>query len=186
MKNIYIVMMVLPTFINEVVYCITGFEYTHFSLSFDKNLKKLYSFQIKNKSTTLVGGFMEEEEVFYFHGKKNIKLKQVVYEIPVTDEEYSKIVDFLNMIKNDNEYIFNYVSAWLMFLFGGVKSYKAFHCAEFICEVLNLIDEIKLPKKAYKMHPKDLYKILNNYKSEIKEIDSNNYEMVDNIFLKNA
>ena len=185
MKKIYIVMLVLPTFINKLVYFLTGFEYTHFSLALDKDLKKLYSFQIKNKSTTLVGGFMEEEQVFYFHGKKDISLKQIIYEIPVSNEEYLEIVNFLNTIKNDNEYTFNYVSAWLMFVFGGVKSYKAYHCVEFICEVLNKIKEINLPKKTYKMHPKTLYRVLNKYKSEVKLINANDYEIPDNVFFKN-
>lgn len=184
MKEIYIVMTVLPTFINHVVYCLTGFEYTHFSVALDKNLKKLYSFQIKNKATTLVGGFMEEDQVFYFHGKKNISLKQVIYKIPVTNEEYISIIKFLNEIKNDNEYTFNYISAWLMFVLGGVKSYKAYHCVEFICEVLNLIKVVQLPKRTHKMHPKDLYNVLNNYQCEVRTIDANDYDIVDDLFLK--
>lgn len=95
MKKIYIVMMVLPTFINKLVYCLTGFEYTHFSLALEKDLNKLYSFQIKNKSTTLVGGFMEEEQVFYFHGKKDINAND--YAIP--DNVFFKNIKFTTAVK---------------------------------------------------------------------------------------
>ena len=59
MKNIYISMVQLPTVINKYVAFITGFSFTHFSISFDKNLNKLYAFQIKNKKIPFVGGLDE-------------------------------------------------------------------------------------------------------------------------------
>ena len=185
MKKIYITMVKLPTFINHYVYCLTGFKYTHFSVSFYEDLRTVYSFQIKNKRTTLVGGLLEENESFYFHGKPNTKIEEIKYEIPLSDEEYEKVYNFVENIKNDKEYTFNYISAWLMFPFGGVKSHKAFHCSEFICEILNLIDEIKLPKKTHKMHPKDLYKVLNKYKHTIRNIYSKDYIIdSDNVFFR--
>ena len=90
-------MVELPTFINKVVYFITNFKYNHFSISFDDNLDTLYSFQIKNANTILVGGFLKEKEAYYFRENKNLKLNEFVYEIPVSDIEYDKIrTEFLN------------------------------------------------------------------------------------------
>ena len=57
--------------------------------------------------------------------------------------------------------------------------YKSYHCVEFVSVVLNMIDEISLPKKTYKMHPKDLYLVLKNFKSTSKIICSDDYE-IDN------
>ncbi len=86
MKKIYIIMTQLPTFTNKSVYFITGFKYTHFSISLDDKFEKLYAFQVKNKSHPLVGGFVTENESFYFYGKKNIKLNEIVFEILVKNK----------------------------------------------------------------------------------------------------
>lgn len=174
MKNIYISMVQLPTVINKYVTFITGFSFTHFSISFDKNLNKLYAFQIKNKKIPFVGGLVEETVGSYFQGKSNISLKQVIFKIPVTDEEYLKVFNFVEDIKNDKEYMFNYVCAVSMFLNGGTKSYKSYHCVEFISEILEIIN-IKIPKKTYKMHPKDLYLVLKPFIIKKRIIYSKNY-----------
>ena len=47
-----------------------------------------------------------------------------------------------------------------MFSFGGIKGYKAFHCTEFVSEILLLLNDIKLPREPHLMRPKDLYYIL--------------------------
>ena len=176
MKKIYVVQVELPTFINRIVRIITGYKYNHFSISLDDSLKKLYSFQVKNMHTMLVGGFLEEKEVYYLHAKKNLKLKEFIYEIPVSDREYSLVKEFIYNISNDNEYIFNYISALFMFSFGGIKAYKAFHCTEFIAEILSLLDDVKLPKESHLMRSKDLYKVLINYQCTEKIISSNDYK----------
>lgn len=182
MKYIYVNMVELPTLINRIVNFLTHFKYTHFSISFDKNLTKLYSFQIKNKKIFLVGGLVEETQASYFHGKKNIHLKQQIFKIPVSNDEYDRIYNFVENIKNDKEYMFNYVSALFMFALGGVKSYKAYHCVEFVSEVINLIDAINLPKPPHKMHPRDLYKVLLPYCCAIGKIYSKNYSETDDLF----
>ena len=94
------------------------------------------AFQKRNIHTTLIGGLIEENESLYFHGKKNAKVNEIIYEIPVTNEEYNNIYNYIETVKNDKEYIFNYISCWLMFPIHGIKSYKALHCTEFLCEVL--------------------------------------------------
>lgn len=185
MKKIYVVQVELPTFINKVVHIITGYKYNHFSISLDESLEELYSFQVRNMNTALVGGFLKEKEGFYLHGKENLELKEFVYEIPVSDSEYERIYEFIKEVERDKEYIFNYISALFMFSFGGIKGYKAFHCTEFVAEVLSLLDDIKLPRKSYLMRPKDLHSILVKYKCEEKIISS---EKVDvsrrNLFYK--
>ena len=184
MKKIYIVQVELPTIVNRVVKFITGYKYNHFSISLDDNLDKLYSFQVSNMNTFLVGGFLEESEVHYFHGKKDLKLKEFVYEISVSDEEYDRVNTFIENVKNDKEYIFNYISSLFMFSFGGIKGYKAFHCTEFIAEILLLLDDVKIPREPHLMRPKDLVKVLKKYKVKEKEIYSEDYEIPNNVFLK--
>jgi len=178
-------MIKLPTFINHYVYCLTGFEYTHFTLSLCKNSKNSYSFQRRNKNLPLVGGPLCESEVFYFNGKKNKNVKIIEYEVPVTDDEYRRICGFVDKIFNDKEYMFSFISVWLTFPFGGIKSYKSYQCTEFICEILSLIDNISLPKESHKMRPLDLYKVLKEYNYKEKTIHSNNYVIQnDNMFFK--
>ena len=90
MKKIYVIKVELPTLANKIVYLLSGFKYSHFSICLDNKLNNLYAFQVRNKKTSLVGGFMEENESFYFHGKKNIQLKETVFEIAVSNENILK------------------------------------------------------------------------------------------------
>lgn len=176
-------MVQLPTIANKCVKFFTKFDYSHSSLSFDEKLDTLYSFQVKNRKVFLVGGFVKETHDTYFHGK-DVVLKELVFKIPVTDNEYEKILSFVQQLTNDNEYIFNYVSALFMFIFGGIKSYKAYHCIEFISEVLSLIENIKFPKPIHKMQPKDLYNVLKPFLIQDREIDSKDFETTENPFIK--
>lgn len=177
-------MVQLPTIANKCATILTKFPYIHTSLSFDEKLEKLYAFQIKNKDTPLVGGFVEETQNFYFHGKKDINIKELIFKIPVTDTEYYNVVNFVETIKNDSEYIFNYVSALFMFVNGGIKAYKAYNCIEFISEALSFVSTIKLPKPTHKMLPQDLYKVLVPFIMEQRVIYSNNFISNENIFFK--
>ncbi len=179
MKKIYIFLVELPTLANKITYILSGFKNTHCSISLDNKFTKLYSFQVRNKKTPFVGGLMEENESFFFHGKKNIELNEIIFEVPITDKDYLKIEKYIKRVKNDPEYIFNYVSGLFMFIFGGIKVYKSYHCCEFISEILNMIDGINLPKKPHKMHPKDLYQFLLKYKYTSKTISSNDYKIND-------
>lgn len=176
-------MVQLPTIINKYVTFITGFEYTHFSVSFDENLKKLYSFQLKNKKIPFVGGLMEETEGSYFQGK-NITIKEMVFRIPVSEKEYQKIFNFVEKVKNDKEYTFNFVSVLTMFITGGTNAYKSYHCTEFVSKILSFVKEIKLPKKTYKMHPTDLYEVLKPYLYFKRNISSKDFVAKNDIFLK--
>lgn len=184
MKYIYVTMVQLPTIANKCAATLTRFPYVHSSLSFDKNLEKLYAFQIKNKGSPLVGGFVEEMHSFYFHGKKDIGIKELVFKVPVADNEYENVLNLVETIRNDSEYVFNYVSALFMFVTGGIKAYKAYHCIEFISEVLSCVSTIKLPKANHKMLPQDLYQVLKPFIVERRVIYSNDFVSDENIFFK--
>ena len=177
-------MVELPTFANKVTRIMTGFKYSHASVSLDENLSTLYSFQIRNRKLFLVGGFIEETRDIYFHGKNNVILSEMVFKVPVSDDEYEHILKFIQSVKNDCEYTFNYVSALFMFTFGGVKSYKAFHCVEFVSEVLLRTNSVAIPKEPHKMLPKDLYKALMPYKIKDSCLKSEDFEYRDDLFMK--
>lgn len=183
MKHIYITMVQLPTVANKITRLMTGFDYSHSSLSFDENLETLYSFQVKNRKVFLVGGLVKETHDTYFHGK-DVSLKEMVFKVPVADDEYKKIRDFVQQLTDDQEYIFNYVSALFMFMLGGVKSYKAYHCIEFVSEVLSLVESIKLPKSAHKMQPRDLYGVLEPFMIHKGQICSSDFEFKEDPFMK--
>ena len=176
-------MVQLPTFANKCVKFFTDFDYSHSSISFSENLDKLYSFQIKNRKAFLVGGFVEETHDTYFHGK-DVSLKEMLFKIPVEDDKYNEIVNFIDTVKNDQEYMFNYVSALFMFVFGGVKAYKSYHCIEFITEVLNRTGSVMSSKPPHKMKPRDLYQLLQYYKIQDGMINFKDFVPKQNPFMK--
>lgn len=181
MKYVYITMVQLPTLANKCMKVFTNFDYSHTSISFDEKLATLYSFQGKNRKVLLVGGFVKETHDTYFH-RKNVSLKEMVFKVPVSDDDYNKIFNFIKQLADDEEYIFNYVSALFMLTFGGVKSYKAYHCVEFVSEVLSMTQDIKIPKRPHKMKPKDLYKVLKPFKIRDGLIHANDFHFKEDSF----
>lgn len=183
MRTIYILIHTLPTFANKYLALLSGFEYTHFSIAFDNKFDKLYAFQVQNKKTPLIGGLVEESRAIYFHGKKNVYLKELICEIPVTKKEYDEIYHFVMNIKNDKEYTFNYMACLLMYPFGGVKAYKSYYCTEFIVDILKKIRKFDIKKKSHRIRPVELYNELKPFIKQTNEIFSGDYQDDNSIFL---
>lgn len=89
MKTLYIFLTRSGTLLSNLVYSLTGAQYTHISLAFDEDLSTLYSSTRKNGYTMFPAGPSREylnRGVFLM--RENIPC--ALYALEVTDEAYTR------------------------------------------------------------------------------------------------
>ncbi len=134
-KAIYIVFSSTHCGIGGFIRLITGGLYNHVSVSFDADLKELYSFARHYKRAPLYGGFVRESSMRYRIFATPIK----VCRIDVGDNEYNEIHSKIDsMINNSDTYIYNLASAIAYPLKRKIHISSAFTCVEFAAYLLNL------------------------------------------------
>lgn len=136
MKNIYLVLTHTGTILSNIIKYYTKDEFSHVSISLDKELNEMYSFGRINPYNPFYGGFIHERiNKGTFKRFKNTNA--AVYSLLVTDDEYNNIKDIINKIKvNRKIYHFNILG---LFAVGfNIKRHKDyyFYCAEFVKYVL--------------------------------------------------
>lgn len=147
MKKIYIVLSYTGTFLSRIVKIYTHKEYSHVSISLDKNLEHMYSFGRRNAYNPFWAGFVQESPHYgTFKRFKNAKTK--IYSMEVTDEDYLKIQEMIkDFEKNRNQYAFNMLGLIMVMGDYHLKREKHFYCAEFVKYVLdNTSLELDLPE----------------------------------------
>lgn len=157
--KIYIVLTKTNTLLSKMISIIKNDEYTHASISLDKNLNNLYSFGRKNCYNPFVGRFVKEnlnEGVFGWHECLN----GLVMELNVTKQQYESAEKLLNeFILSSKIYKYNY--AGLINSLFNRKSYQndRFLCSEFVYYVLNKSKIADLNKPRNLVRPQDLLKL---------------------------
>lgn len=131
-KKIYIILSYTGTVPSRIIKFFTKGEYSHVSISLDKNLKKMYSFARLHPYNPFVGGFVhEDKDTGTF--KRFKKTRVSVYSFDVSAKQYRKIWWRVHkMVKEQKIYKFNYIGLCgvkLKFKFSR-KNY--FYCAEFV------------------------------------------------------
>ena len=158
MKQIYIILTNTGTVLSKIIKIYTGDEFSHVSISLDKQLKEMYSFGRLNPYNPFIGGFIHE---YIDKGtfKRFYNTKSKIYVITVEDEKYEKIKEIIMNFKDEKEkYKFN-----ILGLFGvgfNIKYRKenSFYCAEFVKYVVeNSNLNIELPELIRPENFKDLY-----------------------------
>ena len=88
---LYIVLTRTSTVISKLIQLFTKDEYTHASISLDRDLKNMYSFGRKVHYNPVFGGFTHEQINKGLYKIHKI-LPGVIIEIEVSKEQYEKII----------------------------------------------------------------------------------------------
>lgn len=136
MKKIYILLTYTGTALSKVIKIYTRDEFSHVSISLDKDLNKLYSFGRLNPYNSFIGGFVHEG---IHHGtfKRFKKTRSLLYSLDVTEKEFYEINRIIKKIgKNRDKYHFNVLGMFLI-IFKIKRNKKNYsYCAEFVKFIL--------------------------------------------------
>lgn len=178
MKKIYIVLTYTGTILSRIIKGYTKAEFSHVSISLDKELTQMYSFGRLNAYNPFIGGFIHEQiDKGTFKRFKNTKSK--VYSLEIIDEQYDIIRITINAFEaSKKEYKFN---IWGLFAAGfniRIKRKKSLYCAEFVKHVLETAKvKVDLPQIIKPEHFKNIKGLklvyngkLKNYKLEKQNV----------------
>lgn len=179
MKKIYIVLAHTGTLLSKIIKIKTGAEYTHSSISLDRDLEEMYSFGRKYSYIAFIGGFVKEGTNIGTY-KRFYKTEVSIYEILITDEQYKKIYEKIEYLKKHRkEYRFNILGL----LFAGfnkkIQLNKRYYCAEFVKKMLEIgdVDISYLPDVIKPEHFKNIENAKLIYKGKLKKYKAKNSYM---------
>ena len=155
MKTIYIQLTRSGTLLSNLVYAVTGANYTHASLAFDEDLSCLYSSTRKNGYTMFPAGPSRE-----YLNRGVIRLRENVpcalYALDVSDEAYTRARRRAeHMMAHGRLYQFNVIGLALCGMHIRWKRRRHYFCSQFVSEVLEKSGAMELPKHSTLMHPND-------------------------------
>lgn len=157
-KKIYLVFSHTNTVLSKIIKYITKNEYSHVSISFDKECKTMYSFGRKYDINPFYGIFKIENINTGLFKKNNAKI--AIYELEVSEKTYNNIKENIKQIEKDNEG-YNILGLLLAIFDFRIKR-KKYYCSEFVYKVLSE-DNVNLIKKTKKcIKPVYIYNNLDN------------------------
>lgn len=159
MKKIYIILTHTGTILSQIIKKYTKDEFSHISISLNKELTEMYSFGRLHPYNPVWGGFVHE---YINKGtyRRFFKTRAKVYELEVTNEQYEKVKENICKIKSENEnkkYKFNITGLFAVGFHKTIKREHSFYCAEFVKYVMeNSNINLDLPDP---IKPEDFKKI---------------------------
>ena len=170
MKKIYIVLTYTGTILSKIIKTYTKDEFSHVSISLDKELKQMYSFGRLNPYIPFIGGFVHED-INRGTFKRFKKTTTEIYSLEISDEKYEKIHNLIKDIQNGKKtYKFNVIGLFAVGVKKRIKTENSFYCAEFVkylleqSEIRNDLPEIIRPQNF-----KELDDIKLEYKGKLKK-----------------
>ena len=155
MKTLYIFLTRSGTLLSNLVYSLTGAQYTHISLAFDEDLSTLYSSTRKNGYTMFPAGPSREYlNRGVFRLRENVPC--ALYALDVSDEAYTRARRRAeHMMARGELYRFNTLGLILCALHIRWQRRRHYFCSQFVSEVLQKSGALELPKPSTLMHPSD-------------------------------
>ena len=102
MKKIYIILASSPTYLSRIIKAYTKDEYSHSSISLDKELNEMYSFGRLNAYNPFFGGFTQESVEFGTF-KRFKKSNVEIYSLTVTESQYKKIKRTIERVERNKD-----------------------------------------------------------------------------------
>lgn len=155
MRAVYIVLTDSGTLFTRLIKRYTKSPYNHAAIALDSELTTMYSFGRKHFYFPLLAGFVKERinEGIY---KKLKHTTCVVYELPVSDRQFRRIVRVLERFeRNAHLYTYNLCGLLNFLLPICIRRRSAFFCSEFVASVLKHSGVDVLPKPPSLTAPHD-------------------------------
>ena len=171
MKAVYIVISQTPTKFAGCIRKLGKTTYNHAAISFDKDLKEIYAFARPNYHAVLLGKLVRESYSSYTLNKDK-KVPVMIFKLEVSADEYYRMRNVIQRIKNDPEYVYNLFSVLTYPVIRGFRVRKTFTCIEFIMHIIKHLG-YPLTKPCHKYKPDELVTLLSDnlvYKGDIRKV----------------
>lgn len=132
-REIYIVLTNTGTVLANIISYCTKEHLSHVSISFDKELKEVYSFGRKYQRNPFVGGFIQENIMGYVFQRSEC----AVYRIKVTEINYQHIRSQVNhFIHYADRYRYNFLGMVAVYFNVPWDRGNYYFCSQFVSSIL--------------------------------------------------
>lgn len=108
--------------------------YNHVSISFDDQLKEIYSFGRKQPANPFIGGFVKEQLKTGLLNKARCR----IYSCTVSETEYKEMLNKVRQMEARKElYKYNLLGLFAILLNIRLNRTNAFFCSQFVATILN-------------------------------------------------
>lgn len=152
MRYLYVMVSRTDTGFARLIRRFTGCYYNHAAISFDCDLRQLYSFARRAYDLPLSACLTRESPLMYTRGQGDAQI--VLYRLPVPDERFIAARRTVQMMLRDGGYIYNVWSVFTYPLTRGLPAYKAQTCSEFTAGILRIAG-LRLERPDCRYHPED-------------------------------
>lgn len=136
-RYIYILLTDTGTIFTRTIKQYTKAPYNHSSLSFDKELKEMYSFGRKTPRNPFNGGFIREDVVTGTF-RSFPKTTCALFELEVDENTLKKIRRVIELFeKQKDKYSYNLVGIFGVAIKESYEPKGAFFCSQFVADVLS-------------------------------------------------
>ncbi|WP_096271159.1 hypothetical protein [Paucisalibacillus globulus] len=152
-KKIYILLTDTGTAFTRLIKSYTKKPYNHASISFDADLREVYSFGRKTPKNPFIGGFVREDI-------QSVLFKQAdcaIYSLTISEEDFQKMHRFIQLIESNKDYYrYNLIGLFGVMVKKPIKRKNAFFCSQFVASVLKESNTINFEKDVCLVQPNDI------------------------------
>ena len=156
MPYLYVLFSRSDTWFSSLIYRFSPGEYTHAALALDRDLQNLYSFGRYHSRLPLPAGFVAENVHTGVYGRCGSSTCRVC-RVTVSETGYRRVEKIIGYMQSlSGYYHYNLFGVAMCALEIPCKRKARFFCSQFVAEMLDRAEAVKLPKPANLMRPGDL------------------------------
>ncbi|GEL77673.1 hypothetical protein [Tenuibacillus multivorans] len=135
-QSVYIMLSDTGTIFTSLIKTYTRAPYNHASLSFDPELREMYSFGRKNPKNPINGGFVKEDILTGTYSRYK-ETTCVIYKLEVTERQVEKMKRILDVfIRNNNKFLYNILGVIGVSIKEPIEFSNSYFCSQFVAEIL--------------------------------------------------
>lgn len=162
MKKLYIALIKAHTGLGAAARLITGYPYTHIAVSLDRSMTDFISFSRRYHNFPFEAGITHEYRYYYAFGRHKY-FRAKVFALPVSDECFEAVRNFISQCENDRKMLFNLFSMATMPIIGGFRIYHSYNCMSFTAKCIELSECVEMKRPYWRYSIKDIDELLSGY-----------------------
>lgn len=162
MKKLYIVLIKAHTGLGAAARRITRYPYTHIAVSLDRSMTDFISFSRRYHYFPFEAGITHEYRYYYAFGRHKY-FRAKIFALPVKDECFEAVKEYILQCENDSEMLFNLFSMATMPVIGGFRIPHSDNCMSFTARCIELSGCTEMKRPYWRYSIKDIDELLSEY-----------------------
>lgn len=152
--ELYIVFTDTKTNLSRMIRNCTGSPFAHASLSFSKDLSRMYSFGRKEANNAFIGGFVKEDVRDHLFQRADC----AVCKLQVDEYSYGRIWEYVQKMEREQDsFRYNFTGLFAIAINYNFSRKNAYFCSQFVAEALAAGGICPVDKPAALISPWDLF-----------------------------